>query len=41
MDNFCDQHGNATEPEIMQNYNKHTGYVDIWERTVDSNSKQH
>jgi len=37
-ENFCDQHENATEPDIMQNHNKHMGYVDIRERMVNSDS---
>jgi hypothetical protein len=26
--NFCDEHGNALKPAIVQDYNKHTGHVD-------------
>jgi len=26
--NFCDEHGNALKPAIIQDYNRHTGYVD-------------
>ena len=26
--NFCDEHGNAMKPAIIQDYNRHTEYVD-------------
>jgi hypothetical protein len=26
--NFCDAHGNALKPAIIQDYNRHVGYVD-------------
>jgi hypothetical protein len=26
--NFCDEHGNALKPVIIQDYNRHMGYVD-------------
>jgi hypothetical protein len=26
--NFCDEHGNALKPATVQDYNRHTGYVD-------------
>jgi hypothetical protein len=26
--NFCDEHGNALKPQIIQDYNQHMGYVD-------------
>lgn len=26
--NFCDEHGKAMKPAIIQDYNRHMGYVD-------------
>jgi hypothetical protein len=26
--NFCDEHGNILKPSIIQDYNRHMGYVD-------------
>jgi hypothetical protein len=34
--NFCDEHGNAIKPEIIQDYNRHMGYVDLCDRLTNS-----
>jgi hypothetical protein len=26
--NFCDKHGNVLKPAIIQDYNRHMGYID-------------
>jgi hypothetical protein len=36
--NFCDEHGNALKPAIVQNYNRHMGYVDKSDRMTNSYS---
>jgi hypothetical protein len=36
--NFCDEHGNALRPAIVQDYNGHEGYVDKSDRMTNSNS---
>jgi hypothetical protein len=38
--NFCDEHGNAIKPEIIQDYNRHMGYVDLGDRMTNSYSIQ-
>jgi hypothetical protein len=38
--NFCDEHGNAIKPEIIQDNNRHTGYVDLGDRIAHSYSIQ-
>jgi hypothetical protein len=38
--NFCDEHGNAIKPEIIQNYNRHVSYVDLGDRMTNSYSIQ-
>jgi hypothetical protein len=38
--NFCDEHGNAIKPEIIQDYNRHMGYVDLGDRMTHSYSIQ-
>jgi hypothetical protein len=38
--NFCDEHGNAIKPEIIQDYNRHIGYVDLGDRMTHSYSIQ-
>jgi hypothetical protein len=39
--NFCDEHGNATKPEIIADHSKHMGYVDKADRMTDSYSIGH
>jgi len=34
--NFCDKHGNDTEPKIIQDYKKHMGYVDWVDRMINN-----
>ena len=34
--NFCDDHGNAVKPAIVEDYNKHMGYVDKSDRMANS-----
>jgi hypothetical protein len=36
--NFCDEHGNALKPDIVQDYNRHMGYVDKSDRMTNSYS---
>jgi hypothetical protein len=36
--NFCDEHGNALKPAIVQDYNRHMGYVDMSDRMMNSYS---
>jgi hypothetical protein len=36
--NFCDEHGNALKPAIVQNYNRHMGYVGKSDRMTNSYS---
>jgi hypothetical protein len=36
--NFCDDHGNAIKPAIVEDYNKHMGYVDKSDRMANSYS---
>jgi hypothetical protein len=36
--NFCDQHGKAMKPVIIQDYNRHIRYVDKSERMTNSYS---
>jgi hypothetical protein len=38
--NFCDEHGNAIKPEIIQDYNRHVGYVNLGDRMTNSYSIQ-
>jgi hypothetical protein len=38
--NLCDQHGNAIKPEIIQDYNRHMGYVDLGDTMTNSYSIQ-
>jgi hypothetical protein len=34
--NFCDKHGNAIKPEIIQDYNRHMGYAGLGNRMTNS-----
>jgi hypothetical protein len=34
--NFCDEYGNAIQPENTQDYNRHMGYVDFGGRMTKS-----
>jgi hypothetical protein len=34
--NFCDEHGNAMQPELIQDYNRHMGYADVGGRMTNS-----
>jgi hypothetical protein len=34
--NCCDKHGNDIKPKIIQDYKKHTGYVDSVDRMINS-----
>ncbi|PNF43126.1 hypothetical protein B7P43_G18025 [Cryptotermes secundus] len=34
--NFCGEHGNATKPAVVADYNKHMGYVDKADRMANS-----
>jgi hypothetical protein len=36
--NFCDESGNALKPAIMEDYNRHMGYVDKSDRMANSYS---
>jgi hypothetical protein len=36
--NFCDEHGNALKPVIIQDYNQHMVYVDKCERMTNTPS---
>jgi hypothetical protein len=36
--NFCDEYGNALKPAIVQDYNRHMGYVDKSDRMTNSYS---
>jgi hypothetical protein len=36
--NFCDEHGNALKPAIVESYNTHMGYVDKSDRMANSYS---
>jgi hypothetical protein len=36
--NFCDEHGNAIKPTIMEEYSKHTSFVDKMNRMAKSYS---
>jgi hypothetical protein len=38
--NFCDEHGNALKPVIVQDYNKHRGFIDLGDRMTNSYSIQ-
>jgi hypothetical protein len=38
--NFCDKHGNSLQPEIVQHYDKHTGYTDLEDRMTNSHLLQ-
>jgi hypothetical protein len=35
---YCDKHGNAIRPKIIEDYNQHMGYVDKSERRANSYS---
>jgi hypothetical protein len=34
--NFCDEHGNAIKPKIIQDYNHHLGSMDREDRMVEN-----
>jgi hypothetical protein len=34
--NFCDEHGKAVKLAIIQEYSRHTGYVDKYDHTTNS-----
>jgi hypothetical protein len=36
--NFCDKHGNALKPAIVQDYKRHVGYVEKSDRMTNSYS---
>jgi hypothetical protein len=36
--NYCDEYGNATRPKIIEDYNRHMGYVDKSDRMSNSYS---
>jgi len=36
--NFCDEHGKAVKPAIIQDYSRHMGYVDIPDHMTNSYS---
>jgi hypothetical protein len=36
--NFCDEHGNALKPAILQDYNRNMGYIDKSDRMTNSYS---
>jgi hypothetical protein len=36
--NFCDEHGKAMKPAIMQDYNRHIGYIDKSDHMTNSYS---
>jgi hypothetical protein len=36
--NFCDEHGKAMQPAMIQNYNRHVRYVDKYDRMIKSYS---
>jgi hypothetical protein len=37
--NFCDEHGNALKPAIVQDYNRHMGYIDKSDNMTNSYSR--
>jgi hypothetical protein len=39
--NFSDEHGNAIKPAIVEDYNKHMGYVDKLNKMARSYSISH
>jgi hypothetical protein len=39
--NFCDEKGNHIKPNIVEDYNCHTGYVDKGDRVANSYSINH
>jgi hypothetical protein len=39
--NFCDEHGNAIKPRIIQDYNQHMGFEDKGDKMANSNMIQY
>jgi len=38
--NFLDEHGNAFKTEMLQDYSRHMGYINLGDRIIESNQVQ-
>ena len=39
--NFFDEHRNVLKKEMLQDYSRHMGYINLWNRMIKSYQVQH